>query len=145
MQNYWNLYLACRQHQVYAPVNYRDFRETGRWSGYHKNRVVMNEVKWKREKHLYSAFLHYYINIMITVSSDVSVQGRHWLRLSSIYKLSYLRVSSPGSSGGGAGKGRRACNYVSGRCIPPPIHLWLAVNWAVRFPPISAKRKRGRM
>ena len=25
-----------------------------------------------------------------------------------------LRASSPGRSGGGAGKGRRACNYVSG-------------------------------
>ena len=31
MQNYWNLYLACKQQQLYGPVNYRDFRETGPW------------------------------------------------------------------------------------------------------------------
>ena len=35
--------------------------------------------------------------------------------------LSSLWASSPGSSGGWAGKGRRACNYVSGIWIPPPI------------------------
>ena len=29
MQNYWNFYLACKQQQLYGPVNYRDFRETG--------------------------------------------------------------------------------------------------------------------
>ena len=29
MQNYWNLYLACKQQQLCGPVNYRDFRETG--------------------------------------------------------------------------------------------------------------------
>ena len=29
MQNYWNLYLACKQQQLYGPVNYRHFRETG--------------------------------------------------------------------------------------------------------------------
>ena len=29
MQNYWNLYLARKQQQLYGPVNYRDFRETG--------------------------------------------------------------------------------------------------------------------
>ena len=28
MQNHWNLYLACRQQQLYGPVNYRDFWET---------------------------------------------------------------------------------------------------------------------
>ena len=28
MQNYWNLYLACKQQQLYGPVNYRDFWET---------------------------------------------------------------------------------------------------------------------
>ena len=27
MQNYWNLYLACKQQQLYGAVNYRDFRE----------------------------------------------------------------------------------------------------------------------
>ena len=36
------------------------------------------------------------------------------------------------------GKGRRICYYVSGIWIPPPIPLWLPVNWAVRFPPVSA-------
>ena len=40
------------------------------------------------------------------------------------------------------GKGRRACNYVSGIWIPLPIPLWLPVDWAVRFTPISVKRKR---
>ena len=42
-------------------------------------------------------------------------------------------------------KGRRACNYVSGIWIPPAISLWLPVDGAVRFPPISAKRKRAPM
>ena len=32
MQNYWNLYLACKQQQLYGPVNYRDFRETDPWT-----------------------------------------------------------------------------------------------------------------
>ena len=32
MQNYWNLYLACKQQQLYGPVSYRDFRETGPWA-----------------------------------------------------------------------------------------------------------------
>ena len=41
----------------------------------------------------------------------------------------------------GAGKGRRACNYTSRIWIPPSIPLWLPVDWAVRFPPISAKWK----
>ena len=27
MQNYWNLYLACKQQQPYWPVNYRGFRK----------------------------------------------------------------------------------------------------------------------
>ena len=34
------------------------------------------------------------------------------------------------------------CNYVCAIRIPPPISLWLSVDWAVRFPPVSAKRKR---
>ena len=55
---------------------------------------------------------------------------------------SYLRASSPGRSGGGARKRRRACNCFSGIWILPPIPLWLPVDWAVRFPPISAKRIR---
>ena len=53
-----------------------------------------------------------------------------------------LRAGSPGRFGGWAGKGRRACKYVSRSWIPPPMPLWLPVNWAVQFPPISAKRKR---
>ena len=40
------------------------------------------------------------------------------------------------------GKGRRACNYDSGIWIPLPIPLWLPVDWAVRFTPISVKRKQ---
>ena len=44
-----------------------------------------------------------------------------------------------------AAKGRRACNSISGIWIPPPIPLWLLFDWAVRFPPISAKWKRARM
>ena len=28
IQNCWNLYLACKQQQVYGPVNYQCFRET---------------------------------------------------------------------------------------------------------------------
>ena len=48
------------------------------------------------------------------------------------------RASSPRRSGGGAGNGRRACKYVSGIWIPPPIPLWLPADWVVRFPLISA-------
>ena len=48
-----------------------------------------------------------------------------------------LRASSPRRSRGGAGKGRRACNYVSGIWIAPLIPLWLPIDWAVRFLPIS--------
>ena len=53
-----------------------------------------------------------------------------------------LRESSLGRSGGDAGRGRKTCNYVSGIWIPPPIPLWLPVNWAVRFLPISVRRKQ---
>ena len=49
-----------------------------------------------------------------------------------------LWASSPGCSSSGAGKGRRACNYVSGIWILPPIPLWLPIDLAVRFSPISA-------
>ena len=56
-----------------------------------------------------------------------------------------LQSSSPGPCGWGVGKGRSACNYVSGIWIPPPIPLWLPVDRAVRFPPISQKQKRARM
>ena len=56
-----------------------------------------------------------------------------------------LRARALGRSAGGAGKWRRACNYVSGISIPPPIPLWLPVDCAVRFPPIGARRNRARM
>ena len=59
--------------------------------------------------------------------------------------LSSLRASSLRRSGGEARKGRRAPYYVSGIWIPPLIPLWLPFDWAVRFLPISAKRKRARM
>ena len=55
-----------------------------------------------------------------------------------------LQASSPGHSGSETGKGRRAYCYVSGIWIPPLTHLWLPVDWAVRFPPISVKRKQVR-
>ena len=51
--------------------------------------------------------------------------------------VSSLQASSPGRSGSGARKEWRACNYVS--------LLWLPVDWAVRFPLISANRKWARM
>ena len=50
--------------------------------------------------------------------------------------------SSPGRSGSGVGKRRKACNYVSGIWISPPVPLWLFVGSAVICPPISAKHKR---
>ena len=40
---------------------------------------------------------------------------------------------------------RRAGHYVTGIWIPPPIPPWSLVDWAVKFSPISAKRKRARM
>ena len=36
-------------------------------------------------------------------------------------------------------------SQVSGIWIPPPISLWLPVDWPIRFPPIGANRKRARM
>ena len=50
-----------------------------------------------------------------------------------------------GHSGGGAGKERRARNYVSTIWNPPPIPLWLSINWAVRFPIMSVKQKWAKM
>ena len=61
------------------------------------------------------------------------------------WSRSSLRASCLGRSGGGAGKGRRAYNYFSGIWIPISIPGWLHVVWAVRFPPICAKRKQTRM
>ena len=51
-----------------------------------------------------------------------------------------LWASSLGRPIGGVGRGRRACNHVFRTWIPPPIPLWLPVDWAVRFPPISTKQ-----
>ena len=53
-----------------------------------------------------------------TTSSNVSIRHGHYNR-SSVFSIqsrfnTSLRASSPGRSGGGAGKGRRTCNYVSG-------------------------------
>ena len=56
-----------------------------------------------------------------------------------------LWASSLGRSIGRVGRGRRACNHVFRTWIPPPIPLWLPVDWAVRFLPISTKRKQARM
>ena len=39
----------------------------------------------------------------------------------------------------------KGLHYVSGIWISPPIPLWLLVDWAVKFSPISAKRKRAWM
>ena len=87
-----------------------------------------------------------------------------WLPVQMLYHLSYRRLlgvkdtkvgssdKHPTSLAAGklsrvrwwwhrAGKGRRACNYVSGIWIPPPILLWLSVDWAVRFPPSGDKRE----
>ena len=32
MQNFLNVYLACKQQQLNGPVSYRGFRETGPWA-----------------------------------------------------------------------------------------------------------------
>ena len=56
-----------------------------------------------------------------------------------------LRGSSPGRSGGGAGKGRRACNYVSEFEFHLQFPCGSQSTGAVRILPISAKRKRARM
>ena len=45
-----------------------------------------------------------------------------------LHLVSSLRASSLGRSIGGEGKGRRACNYISGILIPPPIPRWLPVE-----------------
>ena len=43
--------------------------------------------------------------------------------------------------GGGGGKRRRACNYVSGIWIALLLPLWLPLDWAVRFLPISISQR----
>ena len=59
-----------------------------------------------------------------------------------LQRIISLRGRSPRRSGGGAGKGRRACNLNS---TSNSIPLWLPIDWAVRFLPISAKRKRAQI
>ena len=55
MQNYLNLYLACKQQQLNGPVSYWGFRETGSWPGispsYHKHDpwLLSLENRSKRE------------------------------------------------------------------------------------------------
>ena len=49
-----------------------------------------------------------------------------------------LRASSLGRFGNRVRKERRACNYVFRTWIPATIPLWLPIDWAVRFPPVSA-------
>ena len=66
-------------------------------------------------------------------------------RFSGSSQILSLRASSLERSDGEAGKERRACKYVSGIWIPPPIPLWLPVDLAVLFPPINAKRRQARM
>ena len=67
------------------------------------------------------------------------------------WSIKTLQASSPGRSGDGGGgggggeEGTRACNYISGISIPPLIPLSLPVDWAVRFPPFSAKQKQVRI
>ena len=61
------------------------------------------------------------------------------------FKHAYPSLLSLRASSLRLGKGRRAWNYVSGIWVPPPVLLWLPVDWAVRFPPISAKQKWARM
>ena len=56
-----------------------------------------------------------------------------------------LRASSPGRSGGGAGKGRRACKYVSEFEFHLQFPCGSQSTGAVRILPISANRKRARM
>ena len=56
-----------------------------------------------------------------------------------------LRASSPGRSCGGAGKGRRDCNYVSEFEFHLQFPCGSQSTGAVRILPISAKRKRARM
>ena len=65
------------------------------------------------------------------------------LFLNSVAKWIACEQALRGTLAGGEGK---ACNYVSGIWIPAPlISLWLRVDWAVWFQPISTKRKRVRM
>ena len=53
MQNYWNLYLACKQQQLYGPVNYRDFRETDPWTANaHPLRPPQTILCWVARAHL---------------------------------------------------------------------------------------------
>ena len=55
------------------------------------------------------ASLLFLVHISWILSPSLSFQFCHLVRVAS-----NLRASSPGFSGGGVGKRRKACNYVSG-------------------------------
>ena len=58
--------------------------------------------------------------------SDTGVSEEKIQELSvTLWLLISLWASSLWHSGRGAGKGRKACNYVSGIWNPPTIPLWL--------------------
>ena len=78
---------------------------------------------------------------IFTLYRTVIVRTRKTLR----YSINSNATELEPRSGGRAGKGRRACDYVSGIWIPLPIPLWLSVDLAFRCRPISAKQKRARM
>ena len=56
-----------------------------------------------------------------------------------------LRASSPGHSGGRAGKGRRACSYVSGMWIPPPCGSSRQLSYQISDQREAKKRANVRM
>ena len=113
-----------------------------------------NPVRWcmNGNQHPYNPSYNSQGKVLKTLSFSFT-KGPHVLRLSvspsfwhgqigMVQGRGSLRASSSVRSGGGAGKGRKTCNYVSRIWIPPPIPLWLPINWAVRFPPIRAMRKQ---
>ena len=56
-----------------------------------------------------------------------------------------LRASSPGHPGGRAGKGRRACSYVSGMWIPPPCGSSRRLSYQISDQREAKKRANVRM
>ena len=64
MQNYWNVYLSCKQQQLYWPVNYQDFRETGPspWIPIFHGRVLPHWKGGRRRK--YSVPNNVFMNVM---------------------------------------------------------------------------------
>ena len=72
-----------------------------------------------------------------------SIKGVAWEDILTFLDIAWVQALR--DFGNGVGKGRRACSYVSGIWIVPPIPLLLPVDWAFRFPPISMKRHQVRM